>query len=236
MLKPTVAAEDAASLIFNLPAYRVTATVLLPDGVRHVTVETTFPPGCPSCGVVAFRVKERRCQRLRDIPVAGRVELLWDKRRWFCDEYLYERKSFCEATPEVPRRARSTRRLRQTVPEAVITSGRAVSETALAFGISWWLVQQVTGDAALRLPDVDLLAPLSNRINAGLLTGAQPSRLRRPAVDSASPNAAHLRKGHLWSAARRAGRTGCRCRQRLAKRWQTTCPLVGILRMRCTCS
>ncbi|OAD97655.1 transposase [Arthrobacter sp. OY3WO11] len=25
--------------------------------------------------------------------------------------------------------------------------------------ISWWLVQQVIGDAALRLPDVDLLAP-----------------------------------------------------------------------------
>ena len=43
--------------------------------------------------------------------------------------------------------------------DAVIDSGRAVSETALAFGISWWLVQQVIGDAALRLPDVDLLVP-----------------------------------------------------------------------------
>lgn len=43
--------------------------------------------------------------------------------------------------------------------DAVIDSGRAVSETALAFGISWWLVQHVIGDAALRLLDVDLLAP-----------------------------------------------------------------------------
>jgi hypothetical protein len=34
-----------------------------------------------------------------------------------------------------------------------------VSETALAFGISWWLVQQVIGEAALGVPDVDLLAP-----------------------------------------------------------------------------
>lgn len=159
MLEPTVAAEVAASLIFNLPDYRVTGTVLLPDGARHITVETTFPPGCPSCGVIACRVKERRCQRLRDIPVAGTVVLLWDKRRWFCDEYLCERKSFCEATPQVPGRARSTRRLRQTVLDAVITSGRAVSETAMAFGISWWLVQQVIGQAALRLPDVDLLTP-----------------------------------------------------------------------------
>ncbi|MGY2746280.1 ISL3 family transposase [Arthrobacter sp. UYCu723] len=159
MLEPTVAGHDAASMIFNLPDYRVTGTVLLPGGVRHVTVESTFPPGCPSCGVIASRVKERRCQRLRDIPVAGAVVLLWDKRRWFCDEYLCGRKSFCEATPQVPRRARSTRRLRKTVLDAVITSGRAVSETAMAFGISWWLVQQAIGDAALRLPDVDLLAP-----------------------------------------------------------------------------
>jgi hypothetical protein len=67
-------------LIFNLPDYRVAGTVLLPDGARHVTVESTFPPGCPSCGVIASRVKERRCQKLRDIPVAGAVVLLWDKR------------------------------------------------------------------------------------------------------------------------------------------------------------
>ena len=159
LLEPTVAGHDAASMIFNLPDYRVAGTVLLPGGVRHGTVESMFPPGCPSCGVIASRVKERRCQRLRDIPVAGAVVLLWDKRRWFCDEYLCERKSFCESTPQVPRRARSTRGLRETVLDAVITSGRAVSETAMAFGISWWLVQQAIGDAALRLPDVDLLAP-----------------------------------------------------------------------------
>ncbi|MGO4186984.1 transposase [Pseudarthrobacter sp. TAF60_1] len=146
-------------MIFNLPDYPVTSTGLVPDGARHITAETTFPPGCPSCGVISSRAKEGRCQRLRDIPVAGRVQLRWDKRRWFCDEYLCERKSFCEATPQVPRRARSTRDLRETVLDAVITSGRAVSETAMAFGISWWLVQQVIGDAAPRLPDVDLLVP-----------------------------------------------------------------------------
>ncbi|WP_426939884.1 hypothetical protein [Pseudarthrobacter sp. S6] len=66
-------------MIFNLHDYRVLATAVLPDGVRHVTVESTFPPGCPSCGVIASRVKERRCQKLRDIPVAGSVVLLWDQ-------------------------------------------------------------------------------------------------------------------------------------------------------------
>lgn len=49
-------------------------------------MESTFLPGCPSCGVIASHVKERCCHRLRDIPVAGRVEMLWLKRRWFCDE------------------------------------------------------------------------------------------------------------------------------------------------------
>lgn len=43
--------------------------------------------------------------------------------------------------------------------EASIDSGRAVSETALAFGISWVPVQQVIRDAALRLPDVNPVAP-----------------------------------------------------------------------------
>jgi hypothetical protein len=86
LLEPTGAGHDAASLIFNLPDYRVTSTVLLPDGIRHVTVESTFPPGCPSCGVLASRIKGRRCQKQRDIPVAGAVVLLWDKRHMFCDE------------------------------------------------------------------------------------------------------------------------------------------------------
>lgn len=54
---------------------------------------------------------------------------------------------------------RRCQRLRDTVLDAVIISGRAVSETAIAFGISWWLVQHAIGDAALRLPDVDLMAP-----------------------------------------------------------------------------
>ncbi|WP_334683883.1 transposase family protein [Arthrobacter sp. CAN_A214] len=74
-----------------------------------------------------MRRKERRFQRVRDVPVAGPVELVWAKRRWFCDEALCARKSFTEATAQVPRFARSTRRLTDQVVLAVITSGRAVS-------------------------------------------------------------------------------------------------------------
>ncbi len=87
------------------------------------------------------------------------MELVWAKLRWFCDEVLCDRKSFNEATAEVPRRARSARRLRDSLVAAVIGSGRAFSEAAAAFGDSWWLVQKTANNETLTLPDVDQLSP-----------------------------------------------------------------------------
>lgn len=160
MNEPTGVAADAATSIFNLPDYRVISTSLSPDGGRRVIVETDQPPGCPTCGVVASRRKERRFQRIRDIPVAGPVEVLWSKYRWYCEEPACERLSFFESTAQVPRRARSTGRLRDQLVEAVIRSGRAVSETAAAFAVSWWMVRVALNEACfLTLPDVDRLSP-----------------------------------------------------------------------------
>lgn len=155
MYEPTRVPRDAASLIFNLPDYRVIDATELPCGGRRVDVESTAPPGCPGCGVVAARVHSRRSQRLRDIPVAGRVELVWRKRRWFCDEPLCSWRTFAESTEQAPRRARSTTRLREALVEAVTASGRAISETARAHAVSWWLVQAALTAAAVLLPDVD---------------------------------------------------------------------------------
>nr|WP_234754079.1 hypothetical protein [Arthrobacter ramosus] len=101
----------------------------------------------------------RRPRRLRDIPVAGPVEVVWAKRRFFCDEFLPPRRTFAEETGQVPRRARSNRRLRDALVAAVIGSGRAAAEAASSFGVSWWLVQRALDSAALTLPDVDALAP-----------------------------------------------------------------------------
>jgi transposase len=42
-----------------------------------------------------------------------------------------------EETAQVPRRVRSTRRLREALVAAVIASGRAAAETASSFGVSW---------------------------------------------------------------------------------------------------
>ncbi|GHG59713.1 ISL3 family transposase [Sinomonas cellulolyticus] len=146
-------------MIFNLPEYRVLAAAYSALGVRRITVESTGVPGCPACGVVSERVKDTRLQRIRDIPVAGVALVLWRKRRWFCDEPACPRGSFTEATDEVPRRARSTRRLMRALAEAVVLSGRAAVEAARAHAVSWWLVQSALDAAAATLPDVDALAP-----------------------------------------------------------------------------
>jgi hypothetical protein len=128
--EPTVSQRDAASTIFNLPDYRVIDAADLPDGGRRVTVASSDPPGCPGCGVIASKVHSRRLQRVRDIPVAGTVEVLWAKRRWFCSEPRCGRGTFAESTTQVPRFARSTQRLKDQVVAAVIVSGRAAAEVA----------------------------------------------------------------------------------------------------------
>jgi transposase len=91
--------------------------------------------------------------------VAGAEEVFWRKRRWFCDEPAGARGSFTEATDQVPRRARSTRRLLHALVDAMVRSGRAVAEAAAAYGVSWWLAQSALDAAAATLPDVDALAP-----------------------------------------------------------------------------
>jgi transposase len=157
--EPTGVAADAATILFNLPDYHVVSTTVT-AGCRQVIVETDQPPGCPSYGVISSRRKERRFQRLRDIPVAGPVEVLWSKYRWYCQEVACDRLSFFESTPQVPRRARSTGRLRDQLVDAVIRSGRAASETAAGFAVSWWMVRAALNEACLlRLPDVDKLSP-----------------------------------------------------------------------------
>lgn len=158
MNEPTGSRRDAASTIFNLPGYRVIDAVDLPDDGRRITVEATDPPGCTACGVIATRVHSRRRQYLRDIPVAGATEVVWAKRRWFCDEDACPRRTFAEATVQVPRYARSTRRLYEQLADSVICSGRAAVEVARAHGVFWWLVQAaLTAAAAVLLPDVDTI-------------------------------------------------------------------------------
>ncbi|WP_442544873.1 hypothetical protein ACSBOX_03765 [Arthrobacter sp. KN11-1C] len=121
MIEPTAQRPEAATVIFNLPDYRVIGTEVLAFGQRRICIELTAEAGYPPCG----------------------------------------RRTFVEEKAQVPRRARSTRRLRDALVSAVIASGRAVSETVASFGVSWWLVQRALDTAARTLPDVD---PLASRL------------------------------------------------------------------------
>ena len=138
MNEPTGVAADAATILFNLPDYRVVSTTDA-AGRRQVIVETSQPPGCPSCGVISSRRKERRVLRLRDIPVGGPVEVLWSKYRWYCEESACERLSFFESTVQVPRRARSTGRLRDHVVDAVVQVVAIDPSAAFRKALRMWL-------------------------------------------------------------------------------------------------
>jgi len=158
VFEPTGSQRDAASTIFNLPDCRVIDAVEVPGGQREVLVESTAPPGCPVCGVVAARVHSPLRQTVRDVPAGGPVQVVWDKRRWFCDEVGCPRGTFAESTVQVPARSRSTARLREALVAAVVVSGRAAAETARAFAVSWWAVQAALSVVAVLLADVDTVA------------------------------------------------------------------------------
>jgi transposase len=155
VFEPKGSQRDAASTIFNLPDYHVIDAREEVDGLRRVVVESTAPPGCPSCGVVATRVHARREQVIRDVPVGGLVRVVWAKRRWRCTEGGCSRATFWESTLQVPARARCTRRLRGALVDAVVVSGRAAAQTARAFAVSWWSVQAALAAVVVLLPAVD---------------------------------------------------------------------------------
>ena len=94
--------------------------------------------GCPACGVVSSRVKDRPLSRVRDVPHAAvALRLRVRKRRFVCLEALCPRRSFTQASAQLPARSRVTTRLRERVGAAVAGANRAVSEVAAECGIAW---------------------------------------------------------------------------------------------------
>ena len=156
MFEPTGSRRDAASVIFNLPGYRVIDAVDLPLGGRRVKVQPVdIDDGCPACGVVSSRVHAWVQQRVHDIPYTGHIVVVVRKPRLVCAEPACGRRTFTPVSEQLPARARCTTRLRTAVLEAVIESGRAVAEVAADYGVAWWTVQSTVNAAAVLLPDVD---------------------------------------------------------------------------------
>src|SRR5271156_6193865 len=111
------AVYDGTTLLFGLPGVRVERVERSADGTRAVHVVTAA--ACPACGVVSTSVKGRVSTSPRDIPYGeDRIIVRWHKTRWRCREDYCGRGSFTESIAQVPRRARTTGRLRTQIGAA----------------------------------------------------------------------------------------------------------------------
>ena len=136
---------DRTTLLFALPGFRVLNVTPASDGGRLVLVESVANEGgCPSCGVLSSRVKDRPICRLKDLPHGTLPLRLWVcKGRFVCTEKLCARRSFTEVSEQVPARSRLTTRLRSKVSAAVTTTNRAMSEVGGEYGVAWWTVHRI---------------------------------------------------------------------------------------------
>lgn len=76
--------DDAPTLLFDLPRFRVVSCETPPDGRRVVVMQVAHEHACPRCGVlVNGRPYDARESRIKDLPMGHRpIEVIWRKRRY----------------------------------------------------------------------------------------------------------------------------------------------------------
>lgn len=110
------------------------------DDVRVVVVGTAdeWVGRCPECATRSSRSRGWVTTCPRDIKIGpDRPRLLWRKRKWLCTNMFCMRKSFTEATPAIPARARMTMRAKWEMASAVLDDDRSVAAVATAYGCTW---------------------------------------------------------------------------------------------------
>lgn len=129
--------DEVARALCGLNDYRVLAAVDDPvEGLVIDVIARRCDAACPGCGVFSTRVKSIRAAMVADAPAQGRRCRLRVARRAFrCDTPSCERRSFTEASDEVPRRARVTTRCRAAMGRA--GRDRSTASVAAEYGLSW---------------------------------------------------------------------------------------------------
>jgi transposase len=151
--------EDATTLLFDLPGFRVVSCQETPpDGRRAVVMQSADEHACPRCGaLVDGRPYDVRESRIKDLPMGHRpLEVIWRKRRYRCAERGCPQRVFTERSDQVPPRHRLTARLRARLESAASRFARALSDVAAEYGVSWWSVHRAlvlaTVDRATQAP------------------------------------------------------------------------------------
>ena len=144
---------DPTSLLFGMDSFRVVSVIALSGRADlRVVIETTGRDhGCPGCGVISSRVKERPTRQVRDLTASGqRVELWWRARRLVCAETACRRSSFVERSDQIGLRSRLTGRFQDHLARSVAVSNRAVSEVGREHNVGWNTIHRALVRAAER--------------------------------------------------------------------------------------
>ncbi|MGI5139257.1 ISL3 family transposase [Streptomyces sp. CA-106110] len=147
------------TLLLGLDGVSVVRVESLADGTRrvHLTTADEAARACPSCGVIASRVKGPAVTRPCDIPYGERrLEFFWHKRRWWCREPECPRKSFTESIAQIPAGAWITARLRQAAGRRVRDAGSTVIQAARDLHLSWPTVMRAFRISAREVVDAPL--------------------------------------------------------------------------------
>lgn len=132
--------SNGSTLLLGLEGIVVDTVTLDEDGGRVVVVGTAeeWVGKCPKCRARSKRSKGWVTTRPRDIKIGpDRPKIMWQKRKWLCTNVLCKSKSFTEATPAIPARARMTTRAKAEMASAVLDDDRSVAAVAAAYGCTW---------------------------------------------------------------------------------------------------
>jgi transposase len=193
--------NDATRLL-GLDGVAVTSVVTGKDGNPMLALVTVDEQArcCPDCGIRSERPHSWVTTKPRDLPVAGRqAELIWNKRRWRCQEAVCPRKTFTEALPQIPSRAGLTCRLRESAGAGVSDLGRTVIQSARDHHVSWPIAQAAfAAHAKNALPATTPLTEVRRRVTVQQRgrRGRKGNR-ERELRNRLTRSAAKIHAGHL---------------------------------------
>ncbi|MPZ15990.1 MAG: ISL3 family transposase [Chloroflexi bacterium] len=130
-------ATGVAEAMLGLPGFRVLG---VEETAAEVVIQIEMSAdlvGCPGCGVVA-RAHGRTVVEYRDLAAFGRpARLVWDKRRWRCEEPLCPVSTWSESSASFSARCLLTNRAGAECCRQVGRNARPVTQMAAELGVCW---------------------------------------------------------------------------------------------------